>query len=81
MNYNFEEGIFNDFKEESVIFLVLDFQSQVLKEEGLKLLFRVENFDSRDTYKTEEKIRDRLIEEIEEIECKYKDIDVNDVNI
>ena len=54
MNYNFEEGTFIDIKEESV-FLGLDFQLENLKEEGLKLLFMVENFERANTCRTEEK--------------------------
>ena len=52
MKYKFEEGIFIDIKEESV-FLGLDIQLEDLKEHGLKLLFRVENFDRQNIHKIE----------------------------
>ena len=71
MNYNFEEGIFTDIKEESV-FLGLDFQLESLKEEGLKLLFKIENFDRRNVYTTGGILEDRLIDTDEDVDSKPK---------
>ena len=64
MNYNFEEGIFIDIKEESV-FLRLDCQLEDLKEQGLKLSIV-------SIYTRLKKMSDRLMNTIEEIDSKHK---------